>query len=109
MASVKFISFTQKSFGGLMPAPSVRETEQIHLDMEASDTPRIDPTPDNLLNKELKIISSYRGCLLYLEGGIAIHRFDPKTGGANGYTSWPTPGSTENVSIGKWIWVVEYL
>lgn len=109
MVSVKFLSFTQNSFGNLMPAPSVSESNQIQFDMEADPTPHIDPTPDNLLNKELKIISDYRGGLLYLEGGVAIHRFDPKTEGVNGYTSWPIPGSTENVKVGEWIGVVAYL
>jgi len=109
MASVKFLSFHASHFGTLMPAPSVLEIEKINMAAMADPSPRLEVVPDNLVNKKLKIIADYRGGLMYLEGGLTIHRFDPKTGGVNGYTDWPIEGTIESVKIGDWIAEVEFV
>jgi hypothetical protein len=109
MEAVKFLSFSECTLPYLMPAPSVRDCEEISEAMAADQTPRLELNPDALLNKELKVIATYRGCLMYLEGGQMIHRIDPKTVGGNGYAGWPSKGITETVRIGGWRAEVEYV
>jgi hypothetical protein len=110
MATVKFLTFrAMPHAGNLMPAPSVRECEEISAAYAADTSPQLTWDPDALVNKELKVITTYRGNLVYLEGGLAFHRFDPKSPGANGYSSWPAKGTVEEVHAGNWVAEVEYV
>jgi hypothetical protein len=107
--SVKFLSFTPITFGNLRPAPNVRECEEISEALKSDTTPRLSPTPDDLQGKELKVITSYRGCLVWLEGGVVITRTCPKTVGVNGYSGWPPTGTKETVLLDDWSAEVEFL
>ena len=97
--SIKFLSFLPAIFGGLRPAPNVAETEYISAAVAADTTPRFDPTPEDLQDKELKIIANYRGALMWLEGGVVVYRHDPKTEGGGGYAGWPPVGLKETVLL----------
>lgn len=107
--SVKFLSFSPSTFGGLRPAPNVTETAIIHAAVAADPTPHIDPTPEGLLNKVLKVIETYRGVMLWLEGGVVIMRSDPNTPGVNGYMGWPPIGTKETVLVNDWAAEVEFI
>jgi hypothetical protein len=107
--SVKFLSFHPCTFGGLRPAPSVMDCAEISAALEADTTPRLDPTPEDLQGKQLKIISSYRSALMWLEGGVAIYRNDPKTAGGHGYAGWPPIGIKEEVLLDDWAAEVEFV
>jgi hypothetical protein len=108
-SSVKFLSFSPNTFGGLCPAPNVTETADISAVVEADPTPRLEPCPEALQGKELKIITTYRSALLWLEGGVVIHRHAAKTVGANGYQGWPLKELVEEVIVGDWIAEVEFV
>jgi hypothetical protein len=108
--SVKFLSFRPCTFGNLRPTPNVTEWEAIRACLDADTTPRLAPTPEDLKDKEVKILSSYRSAVMWLEGGVAITRHDPKTEGGQGYAGWPTIGLKENVLLGEnWVAEVEFV
>lgn len=106
---VKFIAFPRMSSGNLCPAPNVQESEVIYGILAQDTSPRLEVEPGKLINATLKILTGYRGGLLYLEGGVNIFRFEPKTEFGNGYTSPPTVGLIETVKVGEWIAEVEYV
>ena len=106
---VKFIAFPRMCPGNLFPAPNVQETTVIYSILSKDTSPRLEVEPGKLINATLKILTGYRGALLYLEGGLNIFRFEPKTEFGNGYTSPPTVGLIETVKIGEWIAEVEYV
>ena len=107
---VKFLSFAPGAFGGLRPTPNVTEAEAIRVTLDADKTPRLKSTPEDLQGKELKILSSYRSALMWLEGGPSITRHDPKTAGGHGYAGWPPVGLKEEVLLGEdWVTEVEFL
>jgi len=107
--SVKFLSFHPNTFGGLRPTPNVTDCAEIRAAVEADPTPRLEPTPEDLHDKELKIISSYRSSLMWLEGGVMIYRNDPKTAGGHGYAGWPPIGTKEEVLLDEWAAEVEFV
>jgi hypothetical protein len=108
--SVKFLNFRPCTFGNLRPAPNATESEAIHAAVMADTTPRIPITPNDLQDKNLMIIVSYRSSLLWLEGGVVIYRHDPKTEGGAGYAGWPTKDLVEEVTVGdKWIAEVQFV
>jgi len=106
---IKFLSFRPCMIGNLRPAPNVVEMEEIHSVMATDATPRIEPTPDNLQDKVLKVIANYRGAVLWLEGGVVITRWEPKTVCGNGYNGWPANGLKENVLLDNLIAEVEFV
>ena len=106
---VKFIAFPRMCSGNLCPAPNVQESEVIYSILSQDTSPRLEVEPGKLINATLKILTGYRGALLYLEGGVNIFRFEPKTAFGNGYTSPPTVGLIETVKVGEWIADVEYV
>jgi hypothetical protein len=107
--SVKFLSFKPSTFGGLRPAPNVTDCSEISAAVVADTTPRLAPTPEDLQDKKLKIISSYRSALMWLEGGVEIYRNDPKTAGGHGYAGWPPIGIKEEVLLDEWAAEVEFV
>jgi hypothetical protein len=108
-SSVKFLSFRPHTFGGLRPAPNVTECDAISAAVAADPTPHLDTTPEALQGKELKIITTYRSALLWLEGGVVIYRHAAKTVGGNGYEGWPLKELVEEVIMGDWIAEVEFV
>jgi hypothetical protein len=109
-SSVKFLSFRPCTIGNLRPAPNVTDSEEIHAAVSADQSPCLEPTPADLKDKHLKIISSYRSALIWLEGGVMIYRNDPKTEGGHGYAGWPPKGTMEEVIVGDdWFAEVEFV
>jgi hypothetical protein len=106
---VKFLSFRPITIGNLRPTPNVGEWEAIRACLDADKTPRLKPIPEDLQDKELKVISSYRAALLWLEGGVTITRDSPKTEGGNGYAGWPPIGLKEEVLLNDWVAEVEFV
>ena len=108
--SVKFLSFRPGTIGGLRPAPNVTDCEEISAALATDTTPRIDSTPDGLQDKNLKIITSHRSYLIWLEGDVTIYRYSPKTQGGSGYAGWPPKGLVEEVVVGEdWFAEVEFV
>jgi len=108
--AVKFLSFRPITIGNLRPTPNVTEWEAIRACLDADTTPRLKSTPEDLRGKELKILSSYRSTLMWLEGGPVITRHDPKTEGGHGYAGWPPAGLNEEVLLGEdWVADVEFV
>jgi len=106
---VKFVSFLRECSGNLCPAPNVQEIEVIYSILSKDTSPRLEIDPEKLVNATLKILTGYRGALLYLEGGLNIFRLEPKTEFGNGYTSPPIVGVIETVKVGEWLAEVEYV
>ena len=108
--TVKFLSFTPCTIGNLCPTPNVREWDAISEELKADTSPRLSSTPEDLQGKELKIITSHRSFLLWLEGGVMITRDQPKTEGGNGYAGHPTVGLKETVRLlDGWTVEVEFM
>jgi hypothetical protein len=107
--TVKFLSFRPISIGNLRPTPNVGEWEAISACLAADTTPRLSPTPEDLRGKELKVLTSYRSAIMWLEGGPVITRHDPKTEGGHGYAGWPPSGLKEEVLLTDWVAEVEFV
>ena len=107
--SVKFLNFTPITIGNLRPTPNVTEWEAIRATLDADTSPRLEPTPEGLQEKELKILSSYRSAVMWLEGGVTITRHAPKTAGGHGYAGWPPTGLKETVLLNDWTADVEFV
>jgi hypothetical protein len=108
--SVKFLSFHPLNIGNLRPTPNVTEWEAIRETLATDTTPHIEPTPEALQDKELKVLANYRGWVLWLEGGVTITRCSPKTAGGHGCAGWPPAGLKEEVLVGNdWAAEVEFV
>jgi len=107
--SVKFLSFRPLNIGNLRPTPNVTEWEAIRETLATDTTPRIEPTPEGLQDKELKVLANYRGWVLWLEGGVTITRCSPKTAGGHGCAGWPASGIKEEVLLNDWAAEVEFV
>jgi len=108
--SVKFLSFRPCNVGLLRPAPSVMDYEEIHTALDADLSPRLEPTPTDLQDMELRILTSYRSSLIWLAGGVVIYRHAPKTRGGAGYAGWPPVGLMEEVIVeDDWFAKVEFV
>jgi hypothetical protein len=80
----------------LAPTPNSAETSYIQQTIEESGVP---PIHDLIGAGPLKILSGYRGWLLYCEGGVSIHRIAPKSQGGHGYAGGAIPGTEEDVEL----------
>ena len=107
--TVKFLSFHPCTFGNLRPTPNVMEMEAMREAIAGDVTPRLEPIPEDLKDKELKILTTYRSAVMWLEGGVAITRHAPKTEGGHGYAGWPPIGLKENVLLDNWTAEVEFV
>ena len=107
--TVKFLRFTPITIGNLRPTPNVTEAEDIHATLAADTTPRLEPTPEALQDKELKILTTYRSAVMWLEGGVMMTRVASKTAGGNGYAGWPPKGLQETVLLDDWTAEVEFM
>jgi hypothetical protein len=68
---------------------------------------RLKRHPDDLLDKELKVLTDYRGSVLYLEGGVDIVRLYPKT--IHLWAHPPKKGDQETAIVGEWVAEIEYV
>lgn len=85
---------------GLYPAASIRDFEYMKEFIDNDTTPLIEEIGD-FLGTPLELLTSYRGSLIHLAGGISFNRTHPSTLCANGYMSLPTRGCTER---GRMTW-----
>ena len=70
--SIKFITLGERIDGCMLtPAPSVRDWEYIKEALDKDTHPQV-MTKDELLAKPLKVLETYRGGILYLEGGVSV-------------------------------------
>lgn len=107
--TVKFLSFRPISIGNLRPTPNVGEWEAISATLKADASPRLLPTPEDLQGKELKVLTSYRSSVIWVEGGVSFTREWAKTVGGNGYAGWPPSGLKEEVLLNDWVAEVEFV
>ena len=77
----------------LMPAPNVRESEEISRQIGT-----VEPVTD-IWSGPFAVRANYRGWVLYCTGGVTVHRSNPLTPGGNGLVSDPEQGSEEDVTI----------
>jgi hypothetical protein len=80
-------------FNRLGPAPSVAEWEEISRILNENPS---EPITD-LKAQNIKILTHYRGNMLYCQGGVTVHRYNAD--GVNGYAYWPVAGTEEDVII----------
>jgi hypothetical protein len=80
---------------GLTPVPSVREWES--FDLTSSTTSFTNSA--EFIGVPLEILATYRGSMIYLEGGISFYRNKPSTSGGNGMISLPAQNVKETVTI----------
>ena len=107
MTTLKFLNFRENPYPGLWPAPNVREMDEIDAELAKDTMPKQTVDPEQLTNKEFKILTDYRGSLLFLEGGLRVYR--TWADGVNGYAYFPVKGQREEVKIGNWYADAEYI
>ena len=82
--------------GGLGPAPSVRDWEEINEGLKG--VANVDSVDDLLHGTTHEIRGSYRGWIMYLYPNVSFTR-GGNGRGANGYTGAPTKGDQEKVLL----------
>jgi hypothetical protein len=92
---ITVLSFGPTTYCPLAPAPNVTETEAIMNAMKDKQGPAI----TDLMAQPINVLTTYRGQMLYCEGGVCAHRVNPQTEGGNGYVSMPPNDSEEDVII----------
>lgn len=93
-------SIVATDMGNLFPAPSSRDWEYMKEFLDADTTPRIESLTE-IIGAPLELLTTYRGWLVYLAGGVSFNRSNPTTNGGNGLVSLPTTNVTEQ---GTMIW-----
>ena len=88
-------SIVATEMGSLCPAPSCRDWDYMKEFLDADTTPRIESVAE-VLGIPLELLTTYRGSLVYLAGGVSFSRSNPTTTGANGHLSLPTTNVTEH-------------
>ena len=88
-------SIVATEIGNLCPAPSHRDWDYMKEFLDADTTPRIESIAE-ILGAPLELLTTYRGNLVYLAGGVSFNRTNPTTTGGNGYLSLPTTNVTEH-------------
>lgn len=76
----------------------MRDWEEMKEALKADTTPHF-TSPAEFIGLPLELLTTYRGNLIYLAGGIEVHRHAPSTTGGNGYSSLPTSNVTEKASM----------
>ena len=89
------LSYEPCTFTYLTPAPNVTEVNEITriLKEDASD-----PITD-LKAQSIKVLTHYRGYMLYCQGGVTVHRYAPNSDDVNGHSYFPDHGTEEDVVI----------
>jgi hypothetical protein len=82
----------------LGPAPSVRDWEYMNEAIEADTTP-VFTSLASFIGVPLEILTTYRGHMIHLEGGLSFHRTSPSTSGGNGMVSLPSNNVIEQGSM----------
>ena len=90
-AKIVSVTMTQHENSMLGPAPNVTDWEYMKSEIDADTTPAFENISD-AMGMPLKILTSYRGWTVYLQGGISYIRTNPTTTGGNGYISLPKSG-----------------
>lgn len=80
----------------LEPTPNVTESEQIWDISQEDKTP---PITDFVGAGPIKILTHYRGNMVYCAGCVSIHRVNSSTAACNGYSPFPPPGTVEDVIL----------
>lgn len=80
----KILSLESMAYPPLLPAPSVTDSEFISAAL--AQTPRTDK---DLMDGPHKVVTSYRGGLVYLDNGAVMYRYDSEASGANGHLGAP--------------------
>jgi hypothetical protein len=93
-------TMTATTWGGLAPAPSVRDCDEMKEIFAADATPRFTSMAE-FIGAPLELLTTYRGWLIYLAGGVSLHRTNPSTDGGNGYCCLPDRNVTEK-AIMQW-------
>lgn len=90
---LQVLSYTPLEFEYLSPAPSITTLDRI------SDTLNEDKSKPitNLTAAPIKILTNYRGHMLYCQGGVTVHRYAAE--GINEYAISPIAGEEEDVII----------
>lgn len=87
-------SIVATEMGNLCPAPSCRDWDYMKEFLDADTTPRIESVAE-VLGTPLELLTTYRGNMVYLAGGVSFNRTHPSTHGGNGHTSLPTSNCIE--------------
>ena len=95
MPTIMFTSVIPCPAEMLWPAPNVIEWEYIGHATATDPMPRV--TDTNFMNSPMKILTDYRGALLFVEGGIQVYR--PRGAGVNQYMYYPVIGTDEEVYV----------
>ena len=82
----------------LFPAPNVTDWVYIQEALENDTMPRFRNIED-ILGKPLKILTSYRSNMMYLEGGVSFYRTNPIGPAGHGYGGVPQSGYREEASM----------
>jgi hypothetical protein len=90
-AKIVSVTMTQYENSMLGPAPNVTDWDYMKNEIDADTTPAFENLSD-AMGMPLKILTSYRGWTVYLQGGISYIRTNPTTTGGNGYVSLPKSG-----------------
>jgi hypothetical protein len=82
----------------LGPAPSVCDWEYMNEAIEADTTP-VFTSVTEFIGVPLEILTTYRGHMIHVEGGLSFHRTSPSTNGGNGMVSLPSENVIEQGSM----------
>jgi hypothetical protein len=92
--TVRIFNLEPHEYMPLMPAPSVHDGEIISSYLETEQI-----SDRGLEDGPLRILTHYRGSMLYLDNGALVYRWMPKTAGGNGLVSIPETPTIENCFI----------
>lgn len=92
---IRLLDYTPATGGILWPAPSVRDHEHFQIALEMDTTPPL-VHPEDMHMRVFKVLCDYRGALLYVEGGVQVFRYAPRSEWYNGSTCFPVPGTIED-------------
>jgi hypothetical protein len=70
--SIKIVSIGDRNDSNMLtPAPSLRDEEYIRSELEKDTHPKV-TTLEDLTAAPLKILTSHRGVIWFLEGGVTV-------------------------------------
>ena len=103
---VKLLSYVPATGGILWPAPSVRDIEHIRYVLDEDPTPTF-TSPEDMIMRPLKVLTDYRGALMFVQGDVQVFRYAPRTEWYNGIAVFPGPGGVEDCRV--YVGGVEYM
>jgi hypothetical protein len=100
------LSYEPCTFTYLTPAPNVTEWEEITRIMKKDASELI----TDLKAQSIKVLTHYRGYMLYCKGGVIVYRYAPNSEDVNGHSYFPDHGTEEDVVInGQFMARVKYV